>query len=211
EAPRPAPGGARPAAARRRPAPARGALSRRARPDVPRRGARPLMRRIPWELLAVPALGIARLLPDSGGGLWLRLTAATACLLLPGALVARGLCVPGVSAALAWSLGALFAAMAVVFAVHATLTVALALLCVIAASALPWALFPSRNTVLQAPHGPPRARFRASDTVLQGILVAAAGIGFGIALWAITHHLTGGDDFFHLARVRKLDDFGGLS
>jgi len=169
------------------------------------------MRRIPWELLAVPALGIARLLPDSGGGLWLRLTAATACLLLPGALVARGLCVPGVSAALAWSLGALFAAMAVVFAVQSTLTVALVLLCVIAAAALPWALFPSRNTVLQAPHGPPRARFRASDTVLQGILVAAAGIGFGIALWAITHHLTGGDDFFHLARVRKLDDFGGLS
>ena len=41
--------------------------------------------------------------------------------------------------------------------------------------------------------------------------VAAAGIGFGIALWFVTGHLTGGDDLFHLARVRKLDDFGALS
>ena len=41
--------------------------------------------------------------------------------------------------------------------------------------------------------------------------VAVAGLGLGIALWFITTHLTGGDDFFHLARVRKLDDFGGLS
>ncbi len=41
--------------------------------------------------------------------------------------------------------------------------------------------------------------------------VAVAGIGFGIALWFLTRHLGGGDDLFHLARVRKLDDFGGLS
>jgi len=47
--------------------------------------------------------------------------------------------------------------------------------------------------------------------VVQAFLVAAAGAGLGIALWAITTHLTGGDDFFHLARVRKLDDFGSLS
>jgi hypothetical protein len=47
--------------------------------------------------------------------------------------------------------------------------------------------------------------------VLQGLLVALAGLGLGMALWFITTHLTGGDDFFHLARVRKLDDFGGLS
>ena len=37
------------------------------------------------------------------------------------------------------------------------------------------------------------------------------GVGFGIALWFVTRHLSGGDDLFHLARVRKLDDFGGLS
>jgi len=39
------------------------------------------MRRIPWELLALPALGISRALPDTGWGLWVRLAAATACLL----------------------------------------------------------------------------------------------------------------------------------
>ena len=58
----------------------------------------------------------------------MRLAAATACLLLPGALIARALRVPGFSAALAWSLGALFVAIAVVFLVHASLTLALILL-----------------------------------------------------------------------------------
>jgi hypothetical protein len=41
--------------------------------------------------------------------------------------------------------------------------------------------------------------------------VAVAGIGFGIALWFLMGHLTGGDDLFHLARVRKLLDLGSLS
>ena len=43
------------------------------------------------------------------------------------------------------------------------------------------------------------------------LTVVAAGVGFGIALWFLMGHLTGGDDLFHLARVRKLDDFGSLS
>ena len=94
------------------------------------------MRRIPWELAALPALGIARLLPETGGGLFLRLAAATACLLLPGALIARTLWVPGFSAALAWSLAALFAATAVMFAVHSSLSLALVLLAVVAIVAL---------------------------------------------------------------------------
>ena len=85
------------------------------------------MRRVPWELAALPALGIARLLPETGWGLWARLAAATACLLLPGALIARALRVPGFSAVLAWSLGALFAAMTVVFVVHTSLGLALIL------------------------------------------------------------------------------------
>jgi hypothetical protein len=46
-------------------------------------------------LLALPALGVSRALPDTGWGLWCRLAAATACLLLPGALIARTLRVPG--------------------------------------------------------------------------------------------------------------------
>ena len=96
------------------------------------------MRRIPWELLALPALGISRALPDTGWGLWVRLAAATACVLLPGALLARALGVQLFSAVLAWSLGAIFMAMAVVFLVHASLTLALILLALIAAGTLAW-------------------------------------------------------------------------
>ncbi|HKP18154.1 MAG TPA: DUF6541 family protein, partial [Gaiellaceae bacterium] len=155
------------------------------------------MRRIPWELLALPALGIARLLPETGAGLWLRLAAATACLLLPGALIARALRVPGFSSALAWSLGALFAATAVMFAVHASLSLALILLLVLAAVALPVVLL--RRTGQQG--GSPAAT----------LAVGVAGLAFGIALWFVMRHLTGGDDLFHLARVRKLDAFGDLS
>ena len=168
-----------------------------------------MTRRVPWELVALPALGISRLLPDTGWGLWARLAASTACLLLPGALVARALRLRLFSAVLAWSLGALFVAMAIVFAVHASLTLALVLLGGGAIGALAWALRAS-NTVLQARRPGPQAASGASNTVLPA-LVAAAGIGFGIALWFVTSHLTGGDDYFHLARVRKLNDFGGLS
>ena len=169
------------------------------------------MRRIPWELLALPALGISRALPDTGWGLWVRLAAATACLLLPGALLARALRVRLFSAVLAWSLGAIFVAMAVVFLVHASLTLALILLALIAAGTVAWIAVGPSNRVLQARSSARRAASGVSNTVLQGVLVAAAGVGLGIALWAITTHLTGGDDLFHLARVRKLDDFGGLS
>jgi hypothetical protein len=166
---------------------------------------------VPWELAALPALGVARLAPDTGWGLWTRLAAATACLLVPGALVARACRVPGFSAALAWSLGALFAATAVTFAVHSSLGLVLILLAAIAAAAAAAALIRPSNTVLRAGSGARVGRSRASTTVLQGLLVAAAGFGFGVALWFVTGHLTGGDDFFHLARVRKLDDFGSLS
>src|SRR5258705_1088088 len=48
-------------------------------------------RRVPPLLLALPLLGVARLLPEHGVGLWLRLASATLVLLLPGRLVARAL------------------------------------------------------------------------------------------------------------------------
>ena len=167
--------------------------------------------RLSWShvwLLAVPALGVTRLLPETGAGLGLRLGAATACLLIPGFLIAAALRAPGVSAALAWSLGALFLATAVMFAVHSSLTLALILVVVISAAALVGALIRPR-TGLQG------RRRDAEETPAAGLLlgagIAAAGIGFGIALWFLMHHLTGGDDLFHLARVRKLDDFGNLS
>ena len=57
------------------------------------------------------ALGIARLLPGHGAGLWFRLGAATLALLLPFA--GRG-----AAEALAWSVGALFVSLAITFAVH---------------------------------------------------------------------------------------------
>ena len=155
------------------------------------------MRRVPWELTALPALGVARLLPETGWGLWVRLAAATACLLLPGALVARALRVRGFSAALAWSLAALFVATAVTFAVHSSLGLTLILLGAIAAAALV-AILRRRPGQGQTPWG-------------LSLPVAAAGVGFGIALWFVMGHLTGGDALFHLARVRKLDDFGSLS
>jgi hypothetical protein len=174
------------------------------------------VRRVPWPLVALPALGVARLCPETGWGLWVRLAAATACLLLPGALVARALRVPGFSAAMAWSLGALFVAMAVVFAVHSSLGLALILLAAIGAAALAATLVRPRNRLLQghqeAGKAPVQAKKRtASNSLLQAIAVAVAGVGFGIALWFLTRRLTGGDDLFHLARVRKLDDLGGLS
>lgn len=154
------------------------------------------MRRVPWELAALPALGVARLLPETGGGLWFRLAAATAVLLLPGALIARRLRTPRFSSELVLSLGALFVATAAMFAVHSSLGLALILLAVIAVAAL--------SLVLA------RASKQRQTSGLS-LLVAGAGVGFGIALWFLMRHLTGGDDLFHLARVRKLDDFGGLS
>ena len=147
------------------------------------------MRRVPWELAALPALGVARLLPDTGWGLWARLAAATACLLLPGALLARLLRTPGFSAALAWSLGALFAATAVMFAVHASLALALILLAALTAGAASGALLWPRNRLLQGGSAAPAEGLQASNSLLQGIGVAAAGVGFGIALWFLTRHL----------------------
>jgi hypothetical protein len=161
-------------------------------------------------LLALPALGLARLAPETGWGLALRLATATACLLVPGVPVAAALRAPGFSAVFAWSFGALFAATAVMFAVHASLTLALILLAVITAGAAATALLRPSNSLLQGRKRPEQEE-PPSDSLLLGVGVAVAGIGFGIALWFLMGHLTGGDDLFHLARVRKLDDFGSLS
>ena len=149
------------------------------------------MRRVPLVLLAVPALGLARLRPADGAGLGFRLAAATLCLLIPGALIARGLRVPGLAAAFAWSLAALTASLAITFAFHASLWLTLALLGGISLAALPFALRPA-------------ARFDRAE-----LAVIGAGVAFGIALWFVA--VLDGDAFFHLARVRKLDDFGSLT
>jgi len=155
------------------------------------------VRRWPWELVALPALLVARALPDTGAGLYLRLAAATVCLLVPGSLVARGLGRPSVSAALVWSLVGLTAAGAVTFGVHGSLELTLWLYAGIGVVALP----PAVLRLVERPE-------RADLAVAVG--VALAGIGFGIALWSILGALEG-DGLFHLARIRKLDAFGDLS
>jgi hypothetical protein len=146
----------------------------------------------PVLLLALPLLGIARLLPTTGGGLWLRLVAASLVLFLPGALVARALRLRGASVAVAWTLASLALGLVVVFTFHTSIWAALIVLAGVALVALPFSL--------RAITGPP-------TWVTLG--VALAGLGFGIALW----HVGGvvhGDALFHLGRVRKLDAFGSL-
>ena len=175
---------------------------------------------VPPLLLAVPLLGLAWLLPEYGVGLWLRLAAATLVLLLPGRLVARALGRPGVqprakvmipgltpgvsdlgasgpgaAGALAWSCALVAAALAITFAVHASLDLTLALVLIAGVVALP---FSGRGRRVE-----PRA--------LRGRgLVALAGILLGIALWSV-EGVVHGDALFHLGRVRKLDELGSLS
>ena len=143
-------------------------------------------------LVALPVLGIARLLPAHGAGLWLRIVAASLVLFLPGALVARALRLRGASATTAWSVAALVPALLVVFLVHSAIWLALVVLGVVALGALPFAF--------RVVAGPP-----AWDT----LVVALVGLGFGVALWHVAG-IVHGDALFHLARVRKLDELGSL-
>ena len=83
------------------------------------------------------------------------------------------------------------------FVVHGSLAFALILYLAIAIVALPFALFCPAPEIDR-------------ETLLVGLGVVVAGIGFGIALWSILGALEG-DGLFHLARVRKLEAFGSLS
>src|SRR4051794_3493473 len=124
------------------------------------------VRGAPLLILALPLLGVARLLPAHGGGLWLRLVAATPALLLPGSLVARALRLRGASAAVAFGLGALGPALLLVFVVHGSIWLALVVLAVVAVVALPFAL--------RVVSGPP-----AWDT----LAIAFSGLVLGGLLW----------------------------
>src|SRR2546423_6372524 len=146
----------------------------------------------PVLLLSLPLLGVARLLPAHGAGLWLRLVAASLVLFLPGSLVARALRLRGASAAVAFGLGALGPALLLVLLVHGSIGVALFVLAAVAVIAVPFAL--------RVVSGPP-----AWDT----LAVAFAGLVLGILLWHVAG-VVNGDALFHLGRVRKLDAFGDL-
>jgi hypothetical protein len=153
-----------------------------------RRGAKAA----PVLLLALPLLGVARLFPADGFGLWLRLVTATLVLLIPGSLVARALRLRGASATVAFALGALGPALLLVFGVHSSIWLALVVLTVVAVVALPFAL--------RVVSGPP-----AWDT----LTVALAGLALGVLLWHVAG-VVNGDALFHLGRVRKLDELGDL-
>ncbi len=151
------------------------------------------MTRIPLVLAAIPLLLVARLLPAEGLGLAFRLAAASACLLIPGALLARAVKLPTVAAAAALSLGVLFVGLVATFALETSILLALIVMGAVALAALPFA-------------------FRVDAVPFHWATWAVAGAGavFGALVWRFGPAL-GGDAIFHLARVRKLEVFDELS
>ena len=150
-------------------------------------------RALPLAWLAAPAaLGLSHLLPATGIGLGLRMAAALACLLVPGAIVSRALGLSGLAPAFTWSLATLAVGMMVMFAVHGSIWLAFGVMLGLSACAVPLAL-----------RRPP-PRIAAWSLAILGL-----GLAVGIALWWVAAF--GGDSFFHLARVRKLVDFGSIS
>lgn len=149
--------------------------------------------RVAVALAALVDLGIARLLPESGGGLFLRLGAATIVLLVPGGLVAEAVGVRSTSATLAWTLGILAAGLALVFLFTASFTLALWVMLAVAVGAIVFGRRRGR---------PPRGS--------GAITVLALGVLLGALLWHVAAPSVGGDGLFHLARVRKLVDLGDL-
>ena len=130
----------------------------------------------------------------SAAELYLRLAGATAVVLLPGVLLARGLRLNGISPALILALAALAASLGTTFLVHGSLWLALGLYGAIGFGALALAVgrgwsFPHPDVV---------------EVALVGL-----GVAFGIALWHVAGDVEG-DALFHLARVRKLEAFGDL-
>ena len=121
---------------------------------------------------------------------WLQLAVGTLVVLWPGRALARALGVAGAAEALIWSVAVVAAALAFTFAVHGSLLLTLLVVLAVGVVATPF----SR-----------RREGRPSHSAL-----TLAGLAFGGAVWFIegTVH---GDALFHLARIRKLSDFGGLS
>lgn len=149
---------------------------------------------------AAALLGIARLLPESGFGLWVRLGAATLVLLLPGRLVARCLGQRTVAAALAWSVALVGMGLALAFTLGDSLDLAIVFALVSGAVAL---------TVLVADRALPEERMLLRAR-LGRLGVGVVGLALGAGLWAI-HDVLTGDAFMHLGRMRKLYALGSLS
>jgi hypothetical protein len=149
---------------------------------------------------AAALLGIARLLPETGFGLWFRLATATLVVILPGRFVARCLGQRTAAAASAWSVALVGFGLALTFALGASLDLTLAFVLAAGAVALGTLVAGSH---LEGSSLPGRAR------LVRGLL-AVIGLGFGAAVWFVQGTLTG-DSLFHLGRIRKLDALGSLS
>ncbi|HJU37490.1 MAG TPA: hypothetical protein VJ716_08760 [Gaiellaceae bacterium] len=159
---------------------------------------------IAWRLVTPAAvaalLGISRLLPETGFGLWVRLAAATLVVLLPGTLVARCLGQRGAAAAFAASVALVGVGLALTVALGASLDVTLGFTLGAGALAFVWSLTGRQTEGVRLPGA---ARF------MRGALVLA-GIGLGVGIWFVQGAFTG-DVFFHLGRIRKLDALSSLS
>ena len=157
-----------------------------------------------WRLVGPSAvvglLGISRLLPETGFGLWVRLAAATLVVLLPGIFVARCLGHRTAGAALAASITVVGGGLASTVALGASLNVTLAFELAVGAAALGWSLTGRQ---------PVGVRLPGTARLARGIL-ALAGVGLGIGVWFVQGAFTG-DAFFHLGRIRKLDTLPSLS
>jgi hypothetical protein len=157
-----------------------------------------------WRLVipaaAAALLGIARLLPETGFGLWLRLATATLVLLLPGRLVARCLGQRTMAATLVWSVTLVGVGLALAFALGSSLDLTLGFVLLAGAVALGF-LVAGRH--LEGTPAPVAARLMRGSLVL-------AGLALGIGVWFVQGVFTG-DAFFHLGRIRKLDALSSLS
>jgi hypothetical protein len=157
-----------------------------------------------WRLVGpagvLALLGISRLLPQTGFGLWVRLGAATLVVLLPGVLVARCLGQRTAAAAFAASVTLVGAGLALTVALGVSLNATLAFELAAGAAALVWSL---TRGELEGVALPGMARFARG-------MLAAAGVGLGIGIWSVQGAFTG-DVFFHLGRMRKLEMLHSLS
>ena len=121
---------------------------------------------------------------------YLRLAFGTLVVLLPGVAVSRALRTRSAAATFAWSLACVFVAWAIVFALHRSIHLAVAVLAVITVAAL----FAGR---------------RERGVSMGRAPVWLFGIVLGWFLWHVESPVVG-DGLFHEARVRKLADLTSL-
>ena len=154
---------------------------------------------------AAPALLlVGHLLPPSGPGLALRLAGAAGCvLLLPGAMLLRAVAWPSapavaIAASFALSLAVTSFALALVFALDASIVLAAGVLVAVSVIAAVPAAFRRQAHAAQPPE-------RHAIVAVLGVSVPFAG-----AVWWAAGPVWG-DGFFHLARARKLAELDTLS